>query len=323
MADSFRTLVVANPNSANGALGRRWPRLQQVIQDRFGPFDHSLTEGMGDAGRIARRAVTEQGYEMVVAMGGDGTISEVVDGLFTAQGAVQPDAVLGVLPFGTGGDFRKTIGVSRKLPLGAAALRGLQTRTIDVGRLTYVDAEGQTRVRHFVNIASFGIGGLVDQLVNTTTKALGGRVSFALATIRAMRRFSPQRAWLRLDGGAPREVALHNIAVANGQYFGGGMWIAPEAQLDDGLFDVVTLGPMTTSDLLFRMNRVYKGTHLTLPKVSHTHAARVEAEPVDADDAILLDVDGETPGRLPATFELLPRVLRLKTCEVETAETAP
>jgi len=312
MSDNFHTLVVANPQSQNGALGRKWPKLERVIAERFGTFDHRFTERAGDASVIARRAVVEEGYEMVVAMGGDGTISEVVDGLFTEQGPVQPEAVLGVLPFGTGGDFRKTMGVSKKLPVGAASLRGRSTRTIDVGRLSFADNQGQPRVRHYINIASFGIGGLVDQLVNNSTKAFGGRVSFAVATFRAMRRFTPQRARVRLDGGEPQEVTLHNIAVANGQYFGGGMWIAPEAQLDDGKFDVVTLGAMTMSDLIFRMNRVYKGKHLELPQVSQTRAARVEAEPVDPDEAILLDVDGETPGKLPATFDLLPKTLRLK-----------
>lgn len=312
MSASYRALVVANPQSANGALGRRWSSLRQTIEGSFGPFEHAFTTRAGDASVIARRAAAEQGYEMVVAMGGDGTIGEVVDGLFTDQGAVAPDVVLGVLPYGTGGDFRKTIRASKKLAEGAAGLRGRAVRTIDVGRLHYIDNEGERRVRHFVNIASFGIGGVVDQLVNTTTKVLGGKVSFGLATVRAMRRFRPQRARLRLDGGEPQEVTLHNIAVANGQFFGGGMWIAPQAELDDGRFDVVTLGPLTMWDILFRMGRVYKGTHLDLPQVRFARAARVEAEPVDPDEAILLDVDGEAPGRLPATFQLLPRALKLK-----------
>lgn len=312
MSESFRTLVVANPHSANGALGRRWTKLSRIIEEQFGPFDHCFTAQPGDAGVIARRGATDQGYEMVVAMGGDGTVSEVVDGLFTEHGAVAPEVVLGVLPYGTGGDFRKSIGVSKKLAEGAASLRGRQVRPIDVCRLRYLDNEGRPALRHCVNIVSFGIGGLVDQLVNTTTKALGGRVSFGLATFRAMRRFKPQRARVRLDGGVAEEVTLHNVAVANGQYFGGGMWIAPEAELDDGLFDVVTLSPLSMSDVVFKMGRIYKGTHLDLPQVSCARAARVEAEPVDPDEAILLDVDGETPGRLPATFELLPGALRLK-----------
>lgn len=136
-----------------------------------------------------------------------------------------------------------------------------------------------------------------------------------MATVRAMLRFKPQRARVRLDDGDPEEVTLHNVAVANGQFFGGGMRIAPEAQLDDGLFDVVTLGPLTFGDLMLRMNRVYKGTHLELPQVRVERARRVEAEPVEPGEPILLDVDGETPGRLPARFDLLPAALNLKCPE--------
>jgi YegS/Rv2252/BmrU family lipid kinase len=316
---NFRTLLVANPQSANGALGRKWSSLEQTIRSGLGAFEHRFTERKGDATRLARRAL-EEGYEMVVAMGGDGTISEVADGFFTAAGPLNPAAVLGVLPFGTGGDFRKTIGAPKQLAAGAASLRGRRTQRIDVGRLTYTPQDGgERRSCHFINIASFGIGGLVDELVNASSKALGGRVSFAWATFRAMLRFKPQRARLRLDEGEPSEVLLHNIAVANGRFFGGGMEVAPDATLDDGRFDVITLGPMSMADLLLRGHRIYKGTHLSLPQVSAARARRVEAQPVDPGERILLDVDGEVPGMLPATFELLPGALLLKTPEAPTA----
>lgn len=310
---NFRTLVVANPQSANGALGRRWPGLERTIRARFGRFDHRFTERKGDASGIVRRALRE-GYEMVVAMGGDGTIGEVVDGFFEGGAPVNPEAVLGVLPYGTGGDFRKTIDAPKELGVGAASLRGLHTRRIDVGRLRYTRADGGgDGVCHFANIASFGIGGLVDDYVNTSSKALGGRLSFAWATVRAMRVFRPQRARIRLDDAPPFELLLQNVAVANGRFFGGGMKIAPHAELDDGLFDVISLGPMGMGDLLLRGHKLYAGTHLELPQVREARARRVEAEPVSRAERILLDVDGEVPGMLPATFELLPSAIRLKT----------
>lgn len=311
MVTNFRTLVVANPRSANGSLGRRWGQISATIEQSFGPLDLRLTSAPGEASSISRTAL-QQGYEMVVALGGDGTISEVVDGFFTPDGPVNDQAVLGVLPFGTGGDFRKTIKAPRQLRASTRCLAGQQTSSIDVGRMSYLDHQGAEQVRHFINIASFGIGGLVDQLVNNTTKALGGRVSFAVATARAMRRYRPQRALIRLDQQEQQEVTLHSVAVANGRYFGGGMFIAPQAKLDDGLFDVITLGPMSMADLLRHGHRIYKGTHLTLDQVSMARARRVEAVPANPGEAILLDVDGETPGRLPAVFEVLPGALRLK-----------
>jgi diacylglycerol kinase family enzyme len=221
--------------------------------------------------------------------------------------------VLGVLCFGTGGDFRRTIGAAKALAEGAAQLRGRETTTIDAGRLRYVDHDGQPRLRHFANIASFGLSGLVDRYVNESSKRLGGRLTFALATIKALRRFEPQRVRLTVDDQPPVEVAIQTVAVANGQYFGGGMQIAPQARLDDGLFDVVILEPFSMKEMLLRGTRVYKGTHLELEYVSLTRGRRVTATPLDANTRVLLDVDGETPGCLPASFELLPAALRLKT----------
>jgi YegS/Rv2252/BmrU family lipid kinase len=317
--DNFRTLVVANPQSANGSLGRKWPKLSATIADSFGPFEHRFTERRSDATAITRRAI-EEGYEMVVAMGGDGTISEVVDGFFTAAGPVSPSAILGILPYGTGGDFRKTIGAPKKLPAAAASLGGRRTQRIDVGRLTMTRRDGAPFVRHFVNIASLGLPSLVDELVNQSSKALGGRISFAWATLRAVRSYQAKRALVRLDDREAREVEVYNVVVANGQYYGGGMRIAPEAQLDDGLFDVVMMGRTTMADLVFRGHHVYRGTHLHLPNVSLDRARRVEAHPVDPKDQIFLDVDGEVPGMLPATFELLPGALLLKTPELRETE---
>jgi len=306
-----RPLIIANPNSAGGALGRRWPKVARTLERILGPVDHAFTEGLGDGARLSHEAV-EAGRGLVVAMGGDGTISEVVDGMFTLDGPVAPEAELGVLPFGTGGDFIRTVELPRDMEAAARRLAAGALRKVDVGRLTYTDDQGEQRSRHFINIASFGVSGLVDRLVNKGTKALGGRLSFGLATVQATARFRPQRAMIRLDDGPEKEVLLHNVAVANGRYFGGGMKVAPEAELDDGLFDVVTLGAMSLKDLLLRGHLIYRGAHLELPQVSLASARRVEARPVDPAEAILLDVDGETPGRLPATFEIIPGALPLR-----------
>jgi len=306
------TLIVANPQSAGGSLGKRWPALAPALAEHFGPFEHRLTTARGEAPAIVRRALGE-GFRRIIALGGDGTISEVVDGFFGPKGAaIAPGSVLAVIPFGTGGDFRRSVGLPKEIEKAARSIAQGPIRDLDVGRLTYITPGGQTAHRHFVNIASFGISGLVSAYVNRGSKRLGGRLSFALATLRAMRHYRPQRVRLRLDDGPTQEIDLHVTAVCNGQYFGGGMWMAPTARLDDGLFDIVTLAPMTLLTLLRQGQRVYKGTHLALPQTTFARAKRVVAEPSDPHEAILLDVDGETPGRLPATFEMLPAALRLQ-----------
>ena len=184
-------------------------------------------------------------------------------------------------------------------------------RPIDVGRLHYVTDGGAPAVRHFINIASFGIGGLVDRYVNESSKAFGGTLSFAFATLKAGASYKNAKVRLTLDGGPAREGRIYNVAVANGRYFGGGMKVAPDAALDDGMFDVITMGDFGFGDLLFRGLDIYSGKHLRNPKVSVHRARRVEAEAVDGAE-VLLDVDGEAPGRLPASFELLQGALQVR-----------
>jgi YegS/Rv2252/BmrU family lipid kinase len=303
------TVLVVNPQSAGGKTERRWPELRAQIQDAFGAFDERFTAGAGDATTMTREAL-RGGADLVVAVGGDGTINECVNGFFDDKGAIAPKAAFGIVPAGTGGDFIKTLGVPLKTADAAAALKS-PARAIDVGRLRYVGDDGQPALRHFINIASFGIGGLVDRYVNQSSKAFGGKVSFALATLKAGAKYKNATVRLILDGGAPKEGKIYNVAVANGRYFGGGMKVAPDAALDDGWFDVVTLGDFGFTDLLFRGLDIYSGKHLKNPKVTVARARRVDAEAVDGAE-VLLDVDGEAPGRLPASFELLAGALQVR-----------
>ena len=308
---SDRTFLVVNPRSAAGAVGRQWKELAVTIRAAYGAFEHAFTTAPRDATRLARQALRD-GYGMIVAVGGDGTMNEVVNGFFLGGKVVNPDAILGEVPMGTGGDFRKTAGIPKEVGAAAAALRGTATMRVDIGRLSLVDGGGRPAERYFINIASFGIGGLVDSIVNSSPKLLGGKASFLLATARAAVRFKNQTVRLTLDGGKPMERRIYNVAVANGRYFGGGMHIAPQATLDDGLFDVVALGDFSMAEVTFRIRHVYAGTHLGLPKVEHWKARHVVAEPVYPADKVLLDVDGEQPGSLPSTFDLLPAAIKLK-----------
>jgi len=310
------TVVVVNLHSAGGKTEKRWPQLREIIHDAYGPFEPRFTSGPGTATELTRDAL-QTGADLVVAMGGDGTINEVVNGFFSDDGAraIAPNAAFGVLPAGTGGDFVKTLGTSRDIKTAADELRRAPTRAIDVGRLTFIGNNGAQHVRHFINVASFGIGGLVDRYVNQSSKALGGTVSFAMATLKAGLKYKNAAVRMTLDGAPAREGKIYNIAVANGRYFGGGMKIAPEAALDDGLFDVITLGDFTFSDLLLRGLDVYTGKHVTNPKVTVHRARRIEATPTDGAE-VLLDVDGEQPGRLPARFDILPGAIALLAPEL-------
>ncbi len=314
MTTNLKTLVVANPASGGGDLGRQWGRVSDAIRHAFGPFEHRFTESGDHAPRLTREAL-EAGFEQVVALGGDGTISQVAAGFMDGDQPVNPDAVLGVLPLGTGGDFRKTVGISKDLTKSAAALRGTASRTLDIGRLTYTRHDGRPGQGYFINIASFGMGGLVDKYVNESSKSLGGTLSFLSSTVRAATTYRNQRVEVTLDDADSYTMKIVNLAVANGQFFGGGMRVAPYARPDDGYLDVVAIGDFSPLEMLRNGHKIYMGRHLGHPKVRPDRVRRIEARPATPDEHVLLDVDGETPGRLPATFAVLPGALNLKIAD--------
>jgi YegS/Rv2252/BmrU family lipid kinase len=302
-----RTTVIVNPKSQGGRLGKRWSEIADTIGRAF-PFDEALTAAPGDATRLTREAL-RAGAERVVALGGDGTVNEVVNGFFDESGAsIAPDASFALLPFGTGGDFRRTLGLPTDLAAAARVIAANRRMRIDVGRLAFTSPSGERAHRMFANIASFGVSGVVDRLVNESDKRFG-RLSFMIATARATWSYRNQRVQLTFDGADRLEATINTVAVANGRYFGGGMMVAPKAELDDGQFDVIAMGDFGFRDLLKSGRRLYKGTHLSMDKVTARRARVVEAEGLEPGAVIELDVDGECPGRLPARFELLAGAL--------------
>jgi YegS/Rv2252/BmrU family lipid kinase len=302
-----RTVVIVNPKSQGGKLGKRWPELADTIGRAF-PFDEVKTTGPGDATKLAREAL-KKGAERVVAIGGDGTVNEVVNGFFDDAGKpIAPEASFGLIPYGTGGDFRRTVNLPLATVDAANVIAANRRKKIDVGRLDFTSRDGKKVTRMFANIASFGVSGVVDRMVNESGKKLG-RLSFALATARATWAYKNQRVQLVLDGKDRIEMTINTVAIANGRYFGGAMMVAPHAELDDGQFDVIAMGDFSFGDLVKSGRRLYKGTHLSMDKVSERRARVVEAQPIDASAIVELDVDGECPGLLPARFELLPGAL--------------
>lgn len=308
---SPRVVIVVNPNSQGGALGKKWPELSDVIRRELA-FEVVRTSGPGDATRLAAEAL-RGGAEIVVAVGGDGTINEVANGFFDDGKPIAPGAALAILPFGTGGDFVRTARISKEWPAAVKVLARGHRRTIDVGRLDYTRPDTKDGVRMFMNIASFGLSGVTDRYANQSKKRFGGKVSFFAATARAMLAYDNQRVHMVFDEKPADaiDMTISTVAVANGRYFGGGMFIAPDAELDDGFFDVVALGDMGMSDFVFKSRRLYDGSHLTMDKVSHRRAKVVRAEPASPGQKVELDVDGETPGLLPATFRVVPRAIDL------------
>jgi YegS/Rv2252/BmrU family lipid kinase len=307
-----RSVVIVNPQSQGGRLGKRWAELAEHIGRAF-PYDEALTKAQGDATKLTRDAL-KAGAQRIIAVGGDGTINEVANGFFDEAGApLDTKATLAVIPFGTGGDLRRTLGIPKEPREAIDIIKANRTRRIDLGKLELTSHEGKRFTRMFINIASFGISGRLDRMINESGKKLG-RIGYFVTGPRASLTHKNQRVQLIFDGNTEQrvEATTYVVAVANGRYFGGGMMIAPNAELDDGMFDVTMVGDLSITQLLTGFARqVYSGAHLKTKGVSVRRARVVEAEAIDPNDKVEFDVDGEHLGRLPARFEVVPSALTL------------
>jgi diacylglycerol kinase (ATP) len=261
-----------------------------------------LSERPRQLGELARRAADE-GASLLVAVGGDGTVNEVVQGLAGRDGIE-----LAVIPRGTGWDFVRTYGIPRRFDDAVEVARDGTARTIDLGRAHYRAWDGEEAESYFANIASAGMSGAIAKRANETSKALGGKVSYLWATLAVFARWRNDEVRVAVDGER-RTGRMHDVIVANGRYLGGGMMICPEAEPDDGLFDVLLIGDLTKRDLMLTLPKTYRGTHLPHPKAELLRGARVE---VDADEPLPVELDGEQPGTTPVSFEVVPQALRLR-----------
>lgn len=306
-----KSLIVVNPSSSNGTTRKEWPRISEEISKNLDKFEYVFTTGPGNATDLTRQALHD-GFNLIVAVGGDGTNNEVINGFFENGKRINPRAVFAHITRGTGGDFRKTIGTPKNYVDAAKVLSGKATQTIDVGYLTFLDHQDKPAERYFINVASFGIGGDVDSRVNKSSKAFGGFASFAMASITSIFTYHNKQVHLVIDKQEIGDVKIFNCAVANGKYFGGGMMVAPDAQLDDGMFDIILLGDFSVPETLLQMNKIYRGGHIGHPKVQSFKGKKVVAK---SDETVLLDIDGEQPGKLPATFKILPKSLKVKVMD--------
>jgi YegS/Rv2252/BmrU family lipid kinase len=202
----------------------------------------------------------------------------------------------------------RTYGISHRLDDALRTAVDGRTREIDLGRARFRSWEGETREAYFANIGSAGMSGAIAKRANETSKALGGRASYLWATLAVFAGWQTSEIAVEADGES-RRSPMHLVVVSNGRYFGGGMMITPEAQPDDGAFDVLVIGNLTKRDLLLTLPKTYFGRHLPHPKAELLRATAVQ---IDADEPLPIELDGEQPGTTPVRFEIVPRALRLR-----------
>jgi YegS/Rv2252/BmrU family lipid kinase len=303
----MKTFFVVNPRSANGLTGKRWAELAATLARVLPAFGVEFTKRPMDAAVLTRQAL-KAGYECVVAVGGDGTINEVTNGFFENGRALNPQAALGVLPRGTGGDFRRTLDWDTDFEGAVKRLKTPDTRPFDVGLCEFQNHEGAAERRYFANVLSFGVSGEVDREM-ARMKRFGGRLGFSLASLRALTTYRDRVVQLSFDEGPVQTLPITVVAVGNGKYFGGGMKVTPNADVSDGLFDVTVWSGFGISDFILKQGGIYSGKHLAY---RGTQARQCRSVKCLSDSEVLIDCDGEQPGKLPCSITLLPAAIRLK-----------
>jgi YegS/Rv2252/BmrU family lipid kinase len=302
-----RPFLIVNPASASGRTGRHFEAIARAVRGAVGEFEARFTRARGDGSRLAREAA-DAGEGLVVAVGGDGTASEVVDGLLASA---RRESAFGFIPRGTGGDFRRALGIPGTVQGAVRALAQGRVAAIDLGRLEFTDHHGRPAVRHFANVASCGISAEVAARVNRSSKPLGGRIAFKLASVRALAGWRDVAVRWRVDGGPWSEGPVTALCVCNGRFFGGGMMVAPDARLDDGLLDVTIWSGFGLADFVLQQSKIYDGRHVQLPNTRRARGRLVEIEPAGP-GPVLLEADGEQPGRLPARLSVVPGAIGLR-----------
>ena len=296
--------VIVNPTAGAGKTARLWPQIMSLFKGQGLRFEHDITEAPGHAIELARTAA-KNGYDMIVSVGGDGTINEIVNGLY-ASGSIG-DTLLGIVSTGTGGDYIRTAGVPRKYEDACRCLLQPKKRTVDLGIVEYAK-NGAREERLFVNFAGMGFDAEIVRRTTQQYKSFGAMPSYLLGLLTTLISYANKKISLVVDG-IEEEKRVCTVIMNNGKYGGGGMLTAPHADLSDGLLDVLVVGDMSKPDLLWSLPRIYKGTHLTHPKVDMKKAKEIEIKSFG--QKMHLQADGELLGEVPARFRVLPAALNI------------
>ena len=295
--------IIVNPVAGAYSTRRKWPRISSLLKHAGLSFDYEYTEGAGHAIELARAAASD-GYRYIVAVGGDGTVNEVANGILRSSSPTETS--LGVVSTGTGSDFARSAGIPRDYTKACLFLASSRRRLIDVGVVEF-KSKGQTLQRFFLNVAGVGFDAAVVEVTEKMPKYFGGTIPYLGGLFRSM--FSYRNKLVTLSvGNRVESKRILNAVVANGSYVGGGMHIAPKAELSDGLLDMVIIGDVGKFELLKALPMVYKGTHINHPKVTVEQVTRIS---IESSERVLVYADGELLGECPASFWLMPAALRI------------
>lgn len=299
--------AVVNPSSANGKTGDKWPSIYHTLIESGIDLEYQFTSEHGNGIEITKKAINN-GHERIIAVGGDGTVNEVINGLFTNEKLVNQNVKLAILGLGTGSDFIRTSKIKTDINAFIDLLKNNTPIKCDVGIVNHMDSKGNTKEHYFINASNIGIGADVVNCVNSRSKVLGSKLTYLTGTIQTIAKYKNFHASILLDNNIKIESNFCGIVICNGQYIGGGMHIAPEALIDDGLFDIIVIKDISKIRLFSRFPLIYKGKHINLPEIEVYRSSKIS---IETNLPTLLETDGEIPGYLPGQYRILPQCLSI------------
>jgi len=306
----LKTQIIVNPESDKGRTGKRWKYTKEALKTFFKEFKYEFTEKPFHAVEISKAAIKE-GSELIISVGGDGTINEIANGFYEDKKLINPKTSLGIVPSGTGCDLSKSLNIPSGLKNALNIIAQAPPSLIDTGRVTFKNHSGEDEERLFLNISDFGIGGEVVKRMNMS-RIKRKTSSYLKSLILTFVTYKNKKLGIKIDGKELPNDEYMIGAISNGRIFGKGMKIAPGAELDDGLFDIVLIRGMKILEFCMNAWRIYSGSHLSHPKISLVRGKKVEVFPIDDEEDVLIEIDGEQAGKLPATFEMVPKSFFVK-----------
>ncbi len=309
--EADKWLVIVNPKASIGKCGKDWPEIKQLLTDEGVPFDAVLTEYPRHAIELARDGITEKGYRKLIAVGGDGTNNEVINGIFSQQRFPTTDLRMGVIPVGTGNDWRRTFGFPEGYRQLVQVIKNEQLFPHDVGKVVYYN-DGDTQVRFFLNAAGTGLNEMVCNRTNKLkSQGKGGSVRYMLSTASCLFSFKCVHIKLEIDDQEVLEDEILSISVGNGKYNGGGMMMMPKAIPNDGLFDITVVKKVSMMKFAANIGNIYDGTFVDkLKEVFLFRGRKIRIISIPAHQ-LLLETEGETLTNSPFDFEILPSSINM------------
>jgi len=304
---SKKFFFVVNPISASGKTKRIWNKIQEFLEKENFSFDYCFTNYISHATKITNEAIKD-GFEKIIAVGGDGTLNEVLNGFWENNQKLNSASALGYIPSGTGEDFARTLSIE-KLSVENQIKRILRADCvyIDICEARFQKGDSGFAIRRFINESSVGFGANVAEIVNHSPKFLGSKSSFLMGVLRSLFFLKNHKVSVKISGKEVYNGQALIIVLANGKYFGGNMLISPKSIIDDGFIELLIVKKMDRREVLANINSIYSGNHLNNPKVIALKCKNVS---IESEEKVFLEMDGEPIGLLNADFKVLEKGIK-------------